>query len=94
MGGDEFAVLLEDVDDHHGEQVAGRILDLLAEPVTVDGEALWVRSCVGIATAAAGSLEAGELLRQADVAMYRAKDAGKCQMRVWFPEMQPAAEAA
>ena len=59
MGGDEFAVLLEDVDDHHGEQVAGRILDLLAEPVVVDGEELWVRSSVGIATAAAGLARLG-----------------------------------
>ena len=92
MGGDEFAVLLEDVDDHHGEQVAGRILDLLAEPVVVDGEELWVRSSVGIATAAAGSLGSGELLHRADVAMYRAKEAGKSQMRVWFPEMQPAGD--
>jgi diguanylate cyclase (GGDEF)-like protein len=94
MGGDEFAVLLEDVDDHHGEQVAGRILDLLAEPVVVDGEELWVRSSVGIATAAAGSLDAGALLHRSDVAMYRAKEAGKSQMRVWFPEMQPAGEGA
>jgi diguanylate cyclase (GGDEF)-like protein len=92
MGGDEFAVLLEDVDDHHGEQVAARILDLFAEPVTVDGESSWVRSSVGIATAAAGSVGADELLRQADIAMYRAKEAGKSQVRVWFPEMQPAAE--
>ena len=94
MGGDEFAVLLEDVDDHHGEHVAGRILDLLAEPVVVDGEELWVRSSVGIATAAAGSLGSGELLHRADVAMYRAKEAGKSQMRVWFPEMHVAGEAA
>ena len=94
MGGDEFAVLLEDVDDHHGEQVAGRILDLLAEPVVVDGEELWVRSSVGIATAAAGSLGSGELLHRADVAMYRAKEAGKSQMRVWFPEMHAAGEGA
>jgi predicted signal transduction protein with EAL and GGDEF domain len=93
MGGDEFAVLLEDVDDHHGEQVAGRILDLLAEPVVVDGEELWVRSSVGIATAAAGSLGSGELLHRADVAMYRAKEAGKSQMRVWFPEMHAAGGA-
>ena len=93
MGGDEFAVLLEDVDDHHGEQVAGRILDLLAEPVVVDGEELWVRSSVGIATAAAGSLSSGELLHRSDVAMYRAKEAGKSQMRVWFPEMHAAGEA-
>jgi diguanylate cyclase (GGDEF)-like protein len=93
MGGDEFAVLLEDVDDHHGEQVAGRILDLLSEPVVVDGEELWVRSSVGIATAAAGSLRSGELLHRADVAMYRAKEAGKSQMRVWLPEMHAAGEA-
>ena len=94
MGGDEFAVLLEDVDDHHGEQVAGRVLDLLAEPVVIDGEELWVRSSVGIATAAAGSLDSGELLHRADVAMYRAKEAGKSQMRVWFPEMHVAGEGA
>jgi EAL domain-containing protein (putative c-di-GMP-specific phosphodiesterase class I) len=61
--------------------------------VTVDGESAWVRSSVGIATAAAGSLSADELLRQADIAMYRAKEAGKSQVRVWFPEMQPAAES-
>jgi len=94
MGGDEFAVLLEDVDDHHGEQVAGRILDLLADPVVADGEELWVRSSVGIATAAAGSLDAGALLHRSDVAMYRAKEAGKNQMRVWFPEMHPTGEGA
>jgi diguanylate cyclase (GGDEF)-like protein len=94
MGGDEFAVLLEDVDDHHGEQVAGRILHLLAEPVVVDGEELWVRSSVGIATAAAGSLGSGELLHRADVAMYRAKEAGKSQMRVWLPEMHAAGDGA
>ena len=94
MGGDEFAVLLEDVDDHHGEQVAARVLDLLAEPVLVDGEELWVRSSVGIATAAAGSVGAGELLHRADAAMYRAKEAGKSQVRVWFPEMQGAGEGA
>ena len=92
FGGDEFAVLLEDVDDHHGEQVAGRILDLFAEPVTIDGESTWVRSSVGIATASAGSLAADQLLRQADIAMYRAKEAGKSQVRVWFPEMQPAGD--
>jgi diguanylate cyclase (GGDEF)-like protein len=90
IGGDEFAVLLEDVDEHHGEQVAGRMLDLLADPVTVDGEAIWVRSSVGIASAPAGSLDAAELLHQADVAMYRAKEAGKNQVRVWAPEMAPA----
>jgi diguanylate cyclase (GGDEF)-like protein len=94
MGGDEFAVLLEDVDDHHGEQVGARILDLLAEPVVADGEPVWVRSSVGIATAAAGSIDAGGLLHRADMAMYGAKAAGKGKLRVWFPEMEPAGEGA
>ena len=94
MGGDEFAVLLEDVDDHHGEQVAGRILDLLAEPVVADGEHVWVRSSVGIATAAAGSIDASGLMHRADMAMYGAKAAGKSQLRVWFPEMDPVGEGA
>jgi diguanylate cyclase (GGDEF)-like protein len=94
MGGDEFAVLLADVDDHHGEQVGGRILDLLAEPVMADGEQVSVRSSVGIATAAAGSIDAAGLLRRADLAMYRAKDAGRSQLRVWFPEMEPVGEGA
>jgi diguanylate cyclase (GGDEF)-like protein len=90
MGGDEFAVLLEDVDDYHAEQVAGRIVELLADAITVEREAIWVRSSVGIAAAEAGSLDAAELLRRADVAMYQAKEAGKGRVRVWAPEMQPA----
>jgi diguanylate cyclase (GGDEF)-like protein len=89
MGGDEFAVLLEDVDDHHAEQVAGRIVELLSDAITVDREVVWVRSSVGIAAAAAGSLGAAELLRRADLAMYRAKEAGKGRVRVWGPELQP-----
>ena len=88
LGGDEFAVLLEDVDDSHGEDVAHRVLDLLAEPV-LEGDRVWVHGSVGIACARAGSVGADELIRQADVAMYRAKEAGKGQVRVWSPEMHP-----
>jgi diguanylate cyclase (GGDEF)-like protein len=88
LGGDEFAVLLEDVDDTHGEDVAHRLLDLLAEPVG-EAERVWVHGSVGIASARAGSVGADELIRRADVAMYRSKDAGKGQVRVWSPEMQP-----
>ncbi len=51
---------------------------------------MWVHGSVGIAYAHAGSVGADELIRQADVAMYRAKEAGKGQVRVWSPEMHPA----
>ena len=86
LGGDEFAVLLEDVDDAHGEDVAHRLLDLLAAPV-LDG--VWIAGSVGIASTRSGSVGPDELIRRADVAMYRAKEAGKGQARVWSPEMHP-----
>jgi diguanylate cyclase (GGDEF)-like protein len=95
LGGDEFAVLLEDVDDHHAERVADRMLELLGTPVRLPDsqDAAWVHGSVGIASAKAGSLGADELIRQADVAMYRSKQAGKGQVRVFCPEMHPGALA-
>ena len=92
LGGDEFAVLLEDVDAAHGEAVAQRVLDLLAAPA-LDAPRVWMHGSIGIASARAGSVGADELIRRADVAMYRAKEAGKGQSRVWSPEMHPGALA-
>jgi diguanylate cyclase (GGDEF)-like protein len=89
LGGDEFAVLLEDVDDAHGEEVAQRLLTSLSAPV-LDSERVWVHGSVGIASAVAGTVGPDELIRRADVAMYRSKEAGKGQVRVWSPEMHPA----
>ncbi len=89
LGGDEFAVLLEDVDETHGEVVAERVLESLSLPV-LEAERVWTHGSVGIAHARSGSVGADELIRRADVAMYRAKEAGKGQARVWSPEMHPA----
>ncbi len=89
LGGDEFAVLLEDNDAAHGEAVAERVLDSLSQPV-LEAERVWTHGSVGIAFARSGSVGADELIRRADVAMYRAKEAGKGQSRVWSPEMHPA----
>ena len=72
-----------------GEEVAQRLLNSLSAPV-LEAERVWVHGSVGIAYAHAGSVGADELIRQADVAMYRAKEAGKGQVRVWSPEMHPA----
>jgi diguanylate cyclase (GGDEF)-like protein len=87
LGGDEFALLLEDVDDLHGERVAERILEGLAG-IEVDERRLAVGASVGIASAQAGAADPDELMRRADGAMYRAKQAGKGQVRVWTPEMR------
>jgi diguanylate cyclase (GGDEF)-like protein len=82
IGGDEFAVLLPDtpiVAD--AEAVAGRLLESLGAPITIEGHELVVPASIGVALAAAGERVAvDELLRRADVAMYHAKAQGKNRM--------------
>jgi diguanylate cyclase (GGDEF)-like protein len=92
LGGDEFAVLLEDADERHGAEVAHRIVGLLSEAVTVNGQPCWVRASIGIASAGSGAgMDADDLMRHADIAMYRAKEAGKGQVRAFTPDMHPNA---
>ncbi len=92
LGGDEFAVLLEDADERHGEEVAHRVVLLLSEAVPIAGQPCWVRASIGIASAGAGSgVDADDLMRRADIAMYRAKEAGKGQVRVFTADMHPNA---
>jgi diguanylate cyclase len=74
LGGDEFAVFLLDVDSTGAEAVARRIRDTLAPPFTVDGVTVRVEASVGIALLPDHGEEVSALLRQADVAMYHAKD--------------------
>jgi diguanylate cyclase (GGDEF)-like protein len=75
FGGDEFAILLEDVagaDD--AVAVAERVLEALGEPLEVQGHRFDLAASIGIAC---GGLEDTDLLRRADVAMYRAKARGR-----------------
>jgi len=86
LGGDEFAVLLEDLRDaDEAVLVAERITDALSAPLVVQGREMYVKASVGIAVGRSG---ASELLRQADVAMYRAKSDGKGRHRVFEESMQ------
>ncbi|MGA9749706.1 MAG: EAL domain-containing protein [Nocardioides sp.] len=76
LGGDEFVVLLDGIKDpDHAVALAERVVKALAEPIDVDGRCLSVRTSIGIALAGAGTL-AGELVRNADLAMYAAKASG------------------
>jgi len=71
IGGDEFAVLLEDLDDpEHPERVAARIVETLGRPIRIAGRELRPAVSVGVAV---GIEDGVELVRRADVAMYRAK---------------------
>jgi diguanylate cyclase (GGDEF)-like protein/PAS domain S-box-containing protein len=96
LGGDEFAILIEDGGESVGAAgVAGRILKALDGPFLLDGKEVFVRASIGIATSgvgrATGPEGAEELLRNADVAMYIAKEAGKNRFQVFEPEMHDTA---
>jgi diguanylate cyclase (GGDEF)-like protein len=85
LGGDEFAVLIEEIDDEaDAATAAGRMLDALADPIAVEGREMYVGASVGIA---AGPQDAETLLRDADLAMYRAKAEGKGRYRAYAPHM-------
>ncbi|MFI5931025.1 putative bifunctional diguanylate cyclase/phosphodiesterase [Actinoplanes sp. NPDC051494] len=81
LGGDEFAALVENVQDPGAvEETAERILAALAPPIIVDGQTLQANASVGITTTPEADT-ADELLRQADLALYVAKGAGKNRWR-------------
>jgi diguanylate cyclase (GGDEF)-like protein len=91
LGGDEFAVLLEDVDPDAPADVASRILAALREPVRVHRRQLTIGASIGIATAHSPKQRVSDLLRNADLAMYSAKDHGKGRFEVFRPKLQRAA---
>jgi diguanylate cyclase (GGDEF)-like protein/PAS domain S-box-containing protein len=93
LGGDEFAVLLEDVDGiDEVTSLAERLLDVFALPFAVQSKQLLVTASVGVTLSRAGD-GPEELVRNADMAMYRAKSAGKSCVRIYEPEMHDAALA-
>ena len=84
LGGDEFAVLIEEVaGPASAVDAAERIVATLQKPFEIEGREVFVSASVGIAL---GTV-ADDLLRAADVAMYRAKASGKAQYAVYMPTM-------
>lgn len=87
FGGDEFVVLLEDVQEARVSQVAERILEAMNEPFEVEGRELFIGASIGIAI---GGRVDDDLLRNADLALYRAKARGRGQKQVFEPQMHVA----
>ncbi len=88
LGGDEFAVLLEDQGGViRAIDVAERLLEELRVPMQLAGYDLAVLASVGVAVAAPG-MTTSSLLRDADIAMYEAKRAGKGQIKIFDPAMR------
>jgi diguanylate cyclase (GGDEF)-like protein/PAS domain S-box-containing protein len=93
LGGDEFAILLEDVEElSDATALAERLRDVFSAPFSIAGKQLLVTSSVGVAQNRPGD-GPEELVRNADMAMYRAKADGKSRVRVYEPAMHDAALA-
>jgi diguanylate cyclase (GGDEF)-like protein/PAS domain S-box-containing protein len=86
FGGDEFALLLECVTEREVVAFAQRLLDGVAETVAIAGREISLGASIGIVLDP-GSGNSEELVRDADVAMYAAKDAGRGRYEIFCPEM-------
>jgi len=90
LGGDEFAVLLEDIEDvSAATAVAQRINEALKEPFGLSQREVFISASIGIAPFVSAQ-DPDELLRNADIAMYMAKGAGKGRFEVFDPSMHDA----
>ncbi len=91
-GGDEFAVLLDDAREPDGAtRVAERIIEDLGKPFHVGGREVFSGASVGIAMSRAMYVKPEEVLRDADIAMYRAKSQGKGRVAVFDEQMHERA---
>lgn len=83
FGGDEFAILLEDLSENasdamaQAKTIAGKILDSVAQPHCLDGHQCMATCSVGINVFGSSNDDVNEILKQADIAMYQAKEAGR-----------------
>jgi diguanylate cyclase (GGDEF)-like protein/PAS domain S-box-containing protein len=92
LGGDEFVVILEGVkDEAEAISVAERIQDSLAQPFYLDGRELFMSVSVGIAMSQPGVERPEDYLRDADLAMYRAKLRGRSRHEVFRADMRAGA---
>jgi diguanylate cyclase (GGDEF)-like protein len=93
LGGDEFVMLACDrtsdpADVDWAEDTAGRVLAALEAPFVISGRSLLVSASIGISVARPGMDDAGQLLAEADLAMYAAKHRGKGRLEVFHASMR------
>jgi diguanylate cyclase (GGDEF)-like protein len=94
LGGDEFAVLLEEVGElGDAVQVAERLLKAFQTPIQIGGHMLYCTTSIGVVLGDGDRTSAENVLRDADIAMYRAKASGKAQYVIFEPSMRENIQA-
>ena len=89
LGGDEFIILQGDSDPERAEALARRVLASVSEPIALDSQSLSVGISIGIASLPATSCQADVLMKNADLALYRAKRSGR-NTYCWFEDAMAA----
>ncbi len=93
LGGDEFAVVVRDAADTAAvERLAHTIIEVLSQPYQVDQHTLFIGASVGLAHGPRDGRTAEMLIRSADLALYRSKDAGGGVYHAYEPELHTQAE--
>lgn len=93
LGGDEFQILLPDLDDR-GElgDLSKRLVQMLSQPYSVEGARAIIGCSIGIAVAPYDGIEASDLVKAADLALYAAKDAGRGTYRFYSTKLSQSAD--
>jgi len=88
QGGDEFILIISDIHDPHDiDTLCERIIAELARPFFFNGNEIFIGASIGIALAPQDAVDAGDLLRFSDIALYKAKSTGRNRWLFYTPEM-------
>lgn len=93
LGGDEFQVILPDIDDRGrlGE-VGKKIIEMISQPYSIEGSRCVIGASVGIAIAPYDGIDTDEIVRSADLALYASKGGGRGQFRFYSSDLHAQAE--
>jgi len=92
FGGDEFALLVEETTAGEADMTARRIADALGRSIIINGQSFFVSASIGISVYPTDGADAETLLKNADSAMYQAKEAGKRTHRFFTADLKEAAD--
>jgi diguanylate cyclase (GGDEF)-like protein/PAS domain S-box-containing protein len=89
FGGDEFTVLMQAIEDEaHALRICERLAESLRPPFVLDGEQRFLTASIGLTVTGPREADSSELLRDADAAMYRAKEQGKSRCSVFDDDLR------
>jgi diguanylate cyclase (GGDEF)-like protein/PAS domain S-box-containing protein len=94
LGGDEFAIIRAAAADQREDAIdlARKVLDLTAQPFYLEGQSIFVSASIGIALAPANGIQAAELLKKADLALYKVKSDGRANFSFFADHLSDKAD--